>query len=299
MTLERAIQRYELAVEKDPLFARAWASLAEGYDYAQAYVGRDWNEDARRAESAARRAIALDDQLAAGHAMLALTLFSVRWDFAAAEKEYRRTIELDPRSVYAIVEYADLLRDTGRAEQAATEVRKARALLPMVPVLAVKEAEIQLDQKQPDAAIQTANSALRMNRDYLRAHVVLGMAWEAKGDFEQALSEYRTVLNVSPHDRRALPALGYLLGKLGRRTEALSIATKLEDLTGRLRNMSYQLGVVYAGLGDSERALYWLERAHQTRQALVPFIAVDYRLRGLRDSPRFRSILDRLGLKPV
>jgi tetratricopeptide (TPR) repeat protein len=231
--------------------------------------------------------------------MLGLVLFSMRWDFTAAEKEYRRTIELDPRSVYAIVEYADLLRDTGRTEQAAAEVRKARALLPMVPVLAVKEAEIQLDQKQPDGAIQTANGALRMNRDYLRANVVLGMAWEAKRDFEKALSEYQTVLTVSPHDRRALPALGYLLGTLGRRTEAQAVATKLEDLTGRLRNMAYQVGVVYAGLGDSERALDWLERAYQTRQALVPFMAVDYRLKRLRDSPRFRAILDHLGLKPV
>ena len=84
-------------------------------------------------------------------------------------------------------------------------------------MLAVKQAEIQLDRKQPDAAIVTLTEALRLKHDVRRAHVTLGAAWEAKGDFEQALTCYRKALGMNPQDRRALPALGYLLGVMGRR----------------------------------------------------------------------------------
>jgi tetratricopeptide (TPR) repeat protein len=295
--LDRVLDRYEFAVAKDPNFARAWASLAEAYDYASAYVGRDIVDDARRAEAAARRAVALDDNLPAGHAMLALVLFSMRWNFTEAEREYRRAIELDPRAVFTIVEYTDLLRRTGRVEEAEAEIRKARALMPKSPVLAVMEAEIQLNLKQPDAAMATANSVLRMTHDFRRAHVALGMAWEAKGNFEQALSCYRKALVMHEQDRRALPSLGYVLGRMGRREEARAVALQLEDIHSRVRNSAFQLAVVYAGLGEHERALDWLERAHQTRQAHLTFIAAEYRFEPLRQHPRFLAILNKVGLK--
>jgi tetratricopeptide (TPR) repeat protein len=294
--LERMLERYEFAVAKDATFARAWASLAEGYDYASAYAGRNFAEDARRAEAAARRAIALDDNLAKGHAMLALVLFSMRWDFAGAEREYRRAIELDPRAAFTIVEYADLLRETGRLDQAEAEIRKARALQPKSSVLAVKEAEIYLDRKQPDAAIATATSALQIQQDSRKAHVALGMAWEAKGDYERALACYRKALTISEQDRRALPALGYLLGRM-RREEARAVARQLEDMNVRIRNCAYQVAVVHMGLGEHERALDWLERAFETRQAHVPFMGIDYRFQPLRQHPRFRALLEKLGLK--
>jgi tetratricopeptide (TPR) repeat protein len=140
--LERAIECFEVTVAKDPSFARGWASLAEAYAYASAYVGRDLAEDTRRAESAARRAVSLDDKLAAGHAMLGAVMLFLRWNFKAAETEYRRAIDLDPQGAYAIVEYADLLRETGRVEEAEAVIIKTRALLPKLPVLAVKQAEI-------------------------------------------------------------------------------------------------------------------------------------------------------------
>ena len=103
-TLARAIERYELAVSRSPAFARGWASLAEAYEYAYAFVGRSAADDARRAEDAARRALTLDPNLAEGHAMLAMVLFYLRWDFAAADAAYRRALELAPRNAWAIVE---------------------------------------------------------------------------------------------------------------------------------------------------------------------------------------------------
>ena len=295
-TLDRAIERYELAVARSPQFPGGWASLAEAYEYASAFVGRQAAEDARRAEEAALRAIALDPTLPEGHAMLALVRFYLRWDFAGADVEYRRAIELDPRAAWAIVEYADLLRETDRLEQAAAEIRKARLLQPALPVLAIKEAEILLDQGRTDAAIATAAAAVELKHDSARAHVVLGTALEAKGDVAQALAHYRRALEMNAQDRRALPALGYLLGRIGRGDEARAILRRLEDLNERVRTCAYQVAVVHVGLGEHAQALDWLERAYQGRQMHVPFMVVDHRLEPLRESPRFQAIVRQLGL---
>ena len=295
-TLLRAIERLEFAVARDPKLAGAWATLAEAYDYVTMYVGRDPSEDGRRAEAAARRAIVLDPNLSAGHHMLGLALKGVKWDFSQAELAYRRALTLDPYNAYAAVEYADLLWETGRLDQAAKEIRKARALLPALPVLAEKEAEIFLDLGHPDAAIAAAKEAIEFKRTYLRAHVALGMAYEMKGDSQAALAEYQYVLQTNPSDRRALPAYGYLLAKTGQTARAREIAARLEKINLKVRNCSFQVAVVYAGLGEDKLALDWLETAWRTRQAHFPFAAVEYRFRGFHQNDRFKKLLDKAGL---
>lgn len=290
-TLERAIERFEVAVASDPRFAPAWASLAEAYEYASAFAGRDRKEDARRAESAARRAVALDPDLPAGHAMLGLVLFCLRWDLKGAEAEYRAALALDPRNPNAAAEFADLLRETGRLEEAEQLIRRSRALLPALPVLAWKEAEIQLDLGRHDAAIVSAETALRFNQSYGRAHVVLGMAWESKGDPARALAAYQRALALQSTDRRALPAYGYLLGKLGRREEAAATARTLVNFHQNVRNSAFQIATVYMGLGDSAQALRWLEEGLRTRQMLMPALGIETRFQPLHGDPRFQALL--------
>ena len=111
-----------------------------------------------------------------------------------------------------MVEFVDLLRQTGRWNEAENELRKARALLPDLPVLANKQAELELDRGRLDAAISTANLTIRLKSDYGRAYVVLGAAYERKGQLAEALAAYRAAAAMPGEQRRALPALGYLLG---------------------------------------------------------------------------------------
>ena len=295
-TLQRALERYEFAVARDPGFARAWASLAEAYDYAAAYVGRDANQDESRAEAAARRSIALDSKSAAGYAILGLTLISWRWNWAEAEIAYRRALALDPRSAYAVVEFVDLLRQTGRWNEAESELRKARALLPDLPVLTNKQAELELDRGRLDAAISAANLTIRLKSDYGRAYVVLGAAYERKGQLAEALAAYRTAAAMPGEQRRALPALGYLLARLGQTEEARSVLRQLIAMNTNVRNCAFQIAIVYAGLDEREIALDWLETAILTRQAAAPFAILEYRLQSLRQSSRFRAMIQQLGL---
>lgn len=298
MTLLRAIERLEYSVARDPWRAPAWASLAEAYDYAAGFAGRDVAEDGRRMEAAALRAIGLDPKFAPGHHMLGLMNKGIRWDFAKAEASYREALELDPRNVYAAAEFADLLLETGRPALAADAIRKARALQPASPVLAVKEAELQVYLGRADAAIATALQAIELQRTSSRAHLALGAAYEAKGDFKRALACYEYVLRADPTDRRVLPAYGYLLARMGETAAAREVILRLERMNARVRNCSFQIAVVFAGLGEDQAALDWLERAWNARQSHFPFAAVEHRFAKLSRNARFQELLGKVGLKP-
>jgi tetratricopeptide (TPR) repeat protein len=231
--------------------------------------------------------------------MLGLLMKGIKWDFPQAELSYRKALALDPRNAYAAIEYADLLWETGRIAEASEEIRRARALLPALPALIVKESELQLATGRTEAAMVTAMSAVELKRTYLRAHVALGMAYERKGDYSSALARYEHVLKSNPSDRRALPAYGYLLGRTGQTARAKEVARQLETINATVRNCAVQVAVVYAGLGEDDLAVHWLEQAWRTRQPHFPFTAVEYRLESLHDDPRFRDLLTKAGLKPV
>jgi tetratricopeptide (TPR) repeat protein len=228
--------------------------------------------------------------------MLALVRFYLRWDFTGAEAAYRRAIALDPRAAWAIVEFADLLRETNRLDEAVAEIRRARALQPALPVLATREAELLLAQQRPDEALASATAAIALKRDSPKAWVALGMAHEAQGDAERALEAYRKALSFDARDRRALPALGYLLARTGRRGEAREILRRLEELNERVRVCAYQIAVVHVGLGEPDLAMDWLERALARRQMHLPFMAVEPRFDSLQSDQRFKAVLARVNL---
>ena len=297
--LLRAIERFEFAAAKDPSFARGWASLAEAYDYSASCVGRDHGEDMRRAERAADRAIAADPKLAAAHHMKGAVLFFLKWHFAEAEAAYRRALELEPTNAQAAVEFADLLRETGRVQEAEDEIRKVRAMLPGLPRLLTKEAEILLDLRRPDAALALLREAEKIDQESRKVQVMLGFALETKGDVEGAFASYRRALASNPRDRFALPAYGYLLARTGRRDEAKSVLETLRKMDRELRHVSCQIAVVELALGNRDDALEALDKAYQDKQAHLPFSAIEPRFAELHDDPRFREMLSRVGLQPV
>ncbi|MDX2180519.1 MAG: tetratricopeptide repeat protein [Bryobacteraceae bacterium] len=279
--LRRSMERLEYAVARAPRFAAAWASLGESFDYAASFVGRDAAADGRRAESAARRAIELDPRSARGHAVLAAVAFGLKWDFAEAEREYRRAIQLEPGNAQVLGEYADLLRVLRRPNEALETIARARRDFPLSAALAAKHAEVLAAMGDGEAAQSAGEAAVRLKRGYRRAHIALGLAYESRELWSQAAAEYEAALRVYPDDRRALPAYGYVLGRLGRTEEARHVASRIFELHRRVRNMSYQLAVVHIGLGDRPAAQHWLEAAAATRHRMMPFAAVDPRLQSL------------------
>jgi tetratricopeptide (TPR) repeat protein len=291
VSLHRAIDRLEYSVGRAPSFAKAWSSLAESYDYAASFRGRDVRDDADRAIAAARRSIALDPGWAHGHAIHAAILADLFLDFAGAEREYHRAIELDSTDEHARCGYADLLRITGRTEIAARLLAGWRIDLPASAAIAAKQAEIQADLGDFDAAEAAAGESLRLKRNYRRARLAHGFIQERRGQFAAAAREYESVLQQDPDDRRALPAYGYVLGRMGRHHEARPVLERMLRMHERTRNMAYHLAVVHAGSGDRSSALDWIGKAHASGHRMIAFALVDSRLNLLRDDPAFQRIV--------
>lgn len=299
VSLERAIERLEFAVARAPAFAPAWSALAESYDYAASFRGRDLTSDANRARMAASRAITLDPGWAHGHATLAAILADLFFDFAAAEREYQRAIELDASDAQARCGYADLLRITGRAQKAAQLLAAWRRNLPVSAALAAKHAEVLADLGDFDAAEAAAQESLRFRRNDRRARLALGFVQEKRGRFVAAAAEYESVLRQDPQDRRALPAYGYVLGRLGRLKEARAVRQRIERIHQRTRNMAYHAAIVHAGSGDVEPAIAWLVEARKSRHRMLAFALADSRLDSLRTHPSFQRLLAELRRPPA
>lgn len=287
-TLERALERFEFAVARNPAQAGAWASLAEAYDYASAYHGRAASDDAQRAEAAARRAIALDPRLASGHAILATVQFYLRRDLDQAERSYRRALALEPRAPFTVVEFCDLLVASGRRPEAFAELGKARALLPRTAVLVAKQAELHLEAGDPAAAATAARLALTLQRDSGRASVALGRALAAQNQPAAAEAAFRQALLLNPRDRRALPELASLLASNGRREEALAVRGQLEQMHRNIRNCAYQLAVVSLALGDDGQARHWLDESRRSGQGQYVMLRADRRFDALLRAPGAR-----------
>lgn len=145
-------------------------------------------------------------------------------------------------------------------------------------------------------AEELTNRVLKLKTADREAHWLLGLCLQQKGDFQGAEARFRFVLSMAPADSRALAALGFLLGKTGRRQEALTVAGTMNELAQKSRNMPYALAIVYAGLGDRDKAFSALERALEAKDQSIVYLNSSPRLAVLRDDPRFAALARRIGL---
>ncbi|MGH9658619.1 MAG: tetratricopeptide repeat protein, partial [Bryobacteraceae bacterium] len=262
--LEESVRLYEQAVRLDPGFAKAWAGLAQAAEFATDYEKSRAAEMKKKALAAARKALDLDPTLAEAHASLGLYYLRREWNYAAAESEFRRAVELNPRNMTPWRDYSDVLRVTGKLAQAEAEVARALRTDPRSALLHTQQAIMSLGAGRPAEAIAAAGRALQLQADFRTAHWALGAGYEATGRLPEAEEKYRLVLALAPYDARALSSLGHLLGRMGRREEAGRLLALLGEMYGKGRNLGYSVALVRLGLGDRAGALEWLEKAAET-----------------------------------
>lgn len=294
---EEAIQLLESVTQREPRFGPAWAQLAEVYSYGMEFDRTHLEQWRNKAKMAALQATRVDPYLPMPLLTLGAIALYEDWDFTAAEKFLKRAVELDPRNGEGFRYYADLLRVTGRSEQARVEVDRALALEPHSARLRLQRALMLYDVGQCDVAREQADRAEQLRPQFLEAMWLKGLCLEREGRLAHAAQEFQRVLNVAPADGRALPAIGHLYGVMGRREEALRILDRLEQLQAKGKVVSYSLALVHAGLGDHSRALDALDRAYQLRDQSTIYAGIEWRLRSLRGEPRFQQLLRRLRLR--
>jgi TolB-like protein/DNA-binding winged helix-turn-helix (wHTH) protein/Flp pilus assembly protein TadD len=291
---EAAIDYFQQAVAKNPNDARAYAGLADSYALKAAYSSRPKSEFMSKARAAALKALEIDDSLPEAHTALALIVQNNDWDWQTAEKEFRRAMELNPNYATAHHWYAEHLMWRGRFDEALQESERARQLDPLSLIIAADNGAILYYSRQYDRAIDKWRSVLEMDPYFPRAALIHD-AFVEKGMFAEA----RAYLEK---DRQKMAApwywstLAYAYGRSGQTAKARYAIHELlqgnqhEPVDARI------IAWAYAGLGDKDQELAWLEKAYAQHSNELTALKVDPGYDSLRSDPRFQTLLRRVGL---
>jgi eukaryotic-like serine/threonine-protein kinase len=293
--LKRAVAYAREAIERDPKYAPAYVALSEAYsEFGDMHALP--NQDARAmGRAAAMKALEIDESLPEAHTALALTRLNLDWDWAAAEREYKRAIELDPNSADAHDGYTTYLVLMGRFEEGIAHGQQAVTLDPLTPGRHLAVGAAYLLARQFDRALSAYRDALEFNPD-LDLHFWLGATYREKGMYEEAIAEFRKALDVSPGRPYLFSHLGNTYARAGRPKEARECIRKLLKEDEKIS--AYSLTLVYAGLGEKDQALEWLEKAYAVRDQGLAYLKVDPAVDPLRTDPRFERILRRMNFPP-
>lgn len=226
--LRRGLARFQQAIERDPNYARAYVGLSDLHNSLGFYGLRPPRETYPKAKELAMKALALDDTLGEAHTSLASVLADYEWDWAAAEREFQRAIELNPNYEGAHQWYADHLVFMGRFEEGRKEIERAQDLDPLSLIISSDVALHHYYSRDYDNTIAEANRMLELEPDYPLGHIWMGMAYVQKGKPEEAVEEFRRAGGVPQGNLMALALLGHAYGRAGHRAEALGVVQALE-----------------------------------------------------------------------
>ncbi|HSY04401.1 MAG TPA: winged helix-turn-helix domain-containing protein [Steroidobacteraceae bacterium] len=294
--LKKAIDYFSRAVAADPNYAEAYSGLADSY----ALAG-DWlyevlppQEAFRQARAAATRALALDDTLGAAHTSLAFALDLYAWDWAAAEKEYKRAIELSPGYATAHHWYAWHLLVMGRDSEGIFEMRRAESLDPLSLIISADLAEALCIAHLYDESVRQSKRTLDLDPNFAVAHYQLGQTLAQKHLYDEAIAEFQRAIELSGHSGAFDSNLAYVYALSGRKVEAEKILEALEAGPGKNPSIDANIALVYVGLGDHDQAMNWLNKAYEAR--FNPSILLRPAFDPLRSDVRFKDLWRRVGL---
>jgi DNA-binding winged helix-turn-helix (wHTH) protein/TolB-like protein/Tfp pilus assembly protein PilF len=288
---------FRKAIELDPSYALAYAALAESYRRLPITSDVDPKEAFPLAKAAASKALELDDTLADAHSVLGWVALWYDWNWEESEKEFRRAIDLNPGVSEAHLGYGGLLSNTGRNAQALEEASRGRELEPTSPVANTVAANYLAAAGQSDEARRLLAKALAIEPNFWIAHLTLGWLDLAADRNDEAIAEFIKARDASGGSVQAVSMIGFALARTGKTAEARSLVGELEARAQTHYTPATSIATIYAGLGEADPAIEWLQRAYDERDVRMSFLRVDRRWDALRADPRFVAIARRMRLE--
>ncbi|HJQ70409.1 MAG TPA: protein kinase [Blastocatellia bacterium] len=292
--LNRGIEYFSQAIEKDPTYALAYVGLADCYGLLTEYSTVPPEQSRQRAKAATMRALEIDDTLAEAHTSLA-AVHEYDWNWAEAEREYRRAIEMNPNYATAHHWYAMFLGGRARYVEGLREIRRALELDPLSLIINTGLGRLLYNARRNDEAIEQLKKTLEMDPDFPEAHFQIALAYEAKRMYAEALQEFELSRKLFK-DPTMIGWSGRVYALMGRRDEAVKVAEGLKRTAKEQYVSPYMMAIIYTALGDKEQAYEWLDKVYAERSYYVTWLKVDPVFDSLRADPRFIDFMRKVGL---
>lgn len=297
--LNKAIAVFNQIVEKDALYAPAYAGLADCYLLLTYYgSGTSHQENYTKAKEFALKALELNESLAEAHTSLAQIHFEFDRQMAEAEKEFKRAIELNPNYATAYQWYAEFLTAQGHFEDAIFRMKRAEEIDPLSPIIKADLGTTYNTARDYDRALQQYQRALQLNPNFAAAYWWMGETYTMKGQFAEAIASLKKALDLSGRNTRMMADLAFTHAKAGNPTEARKLLDQIQTIAKQSYVSPYELALVYIGLGEKDQAFSELNRAFDARPSDLLYLNVEPFIDGLRSDPRFTPLIRRVGLVP-
>jgi TolB-like protein/DNA-binding winged helix-turn-helix (wHTH) protein/Tfp pilus assembly protein PilF len=288
--MQRALDYFEQAIQKDPSYAPPYAWSADCYFRLGADRYLPVSEAYANSRKAALKALANDDSLGEAHMALARVLFQHDWDWASAEREFRRGIELSPSSAPGRMRYAYFLMALGRREEALAQGKAAYALDPASHVASENVAELHYYSRQFDEAIAQWRKTLQLYPDSANVHFSLARVFWKKGLEADSRNECLRAEQLWGADDETLSIYRSAYDRSGMN------GFWRKELELAHYDHPFDFAILHAQLSENDQAFEWLEKAYAEREYRMVFLKVHPLLDGLHADPRFRSLVQRVGL---
>jgi serine/threonine-protein kinase len=294
----KSLEFLERATTKDPTYALAHAGLADslnslGWDL---FAGLSPAEAFPKARRAAQRALDLDPGCAEAHAALGWAATAYDWKWEAAEKAFRRAIELKPQYGQVHIWYSHLLHAMGRIGESSEEARRAIECDPLGLILNLHLGWHHVYERQYERAVEQLQKTLELESGFVLGRLFLGEAYEQMGKFQEAISEFEEAVNLSGRRPVYLAGLGHAYAVAGDREKALGIANELQQLSGGTYVAPRGIAEIYIGLAERDLAFYWLEKALAEHNGWLIHTGSNPRYDSIRVDPRYADLVQRIGL---
>jgi serine/threonine-protein kinase len=294
--LKKAIEYFQGAVSKDPEYAPGHLGLAASFCVA-GEAGLRPRQTFPLAKRSALRALELDDCLAEAHTTLANVNHLYEWDWAGAEAEFVRALQLDAAEPLTHAFYARYLAAMSRPDEAIVEAEKAHELDPLSLIVNANFGIVLYYARRYAEAIDRFRKVIEIDPEFFIARHYLGRVYERTARFDKALAEFLAALDHSRGHPRSMAALGCAYAALGKHDQATRILESLNELSEKKHVSPYALAEFHSALGETDRALTWLEKAFAAREGWLAYMNVEPWLDVLRPQPRFQELLGKLGLQ--
>jgi TolB-like protein/DNA-binding winged helix-turn-helix (wHTH) protein/Tfp pilus assembly protein PilF len=293
-SLRKSVAYFQEAIQDEPDYALAYAGLADAYNIMGFGVIHlmDSDEAGTKAIAAARKALALDDSLAEAHATLAFSLNRYKGDWAGAEREYQRAIQLNPNYALAHIWYGHFLEQVRRNRESCGEFERARSLDPINPNVAQGLAMCLAEGHHFDQAISLMQKAIEFDPNRPNTRWTFGELYERKGMYPEAIRQYQKGLELSHGNPNMLALLASAYAGSGNTAEAEKYLHEMRQQEGK--EDPYLFAIVYARMRRKEDTFRYLEKAFAERSSGMILLQQEWRFNALRSDPRFQNLLRRL-----